>query len=219
MSEEYTRHLEDIIKQMLTPLRNIPLNLVIEGISGYKIIPFDAKDSSDKAVLENLIKACKLAGEQVNTQGILRTRPNEVGNDIEPFVRDALRSLGYKADAPSTKAGVKKSAGYPDIEFIDEFGRTNYLECKTFNIQNVHTTQRSFYLSPSENFKITKDAHHFLVSFEISGEPTRSKQTVFRCRSWKLLSVETLLVDVKYEFNSDNARLYAKEHLLAEGSL
>lgn len=219
MSEEYTKHLENVIKQMLTPLKSIPLNLVIEGISGYKIIPFNGKDGKDKAVLENLIKACKIAGENVNAQGILRTRPNEVGNDIEPFVRDALRSLGYKADAPSTMTGSKKSAGYPDIEFIDEFGRASYLECKTFNIENVHTTQRSFYLSPSENFKITRDAHHFLVSFEISGEPTRSRQSVFKCRSWKLLSLETLLVDVKYEFNSDNARLYAKDHLLAEGKL
>ncbi len=36
---------------------------------------------------------------------------------------------------------------------------------------------------------------------------------------WKILSVEKLLVDVKYEFNVDNARLYVKDLLLAEGTL
>lgn len=204
---------------MLVPLRNIPLKLVIEGISGFQIIPFDKQGAKDQAVLANLKKVCAVAGRNVNAKGILRPRPNEVGNDIEPFVQDALRSIGYKAGAPATASGSKKSAGYPDIEFVDEFGRAHYLECKTYNIANVDTTQRSFYLSPSEDFKITKNAHHFLMSFEIYVEGSQGKTNVYKCRSWKLLSVETLLVDVKYEFNSDNARLYAKDLILAEGKL
>lgn len=170
-------------------------------------------------MLDNLIKTCNLAGKKINGKGILRTRPNEVGNDIEPFVKDALKTIGYRADAPKTKSGGKKSAGYPDIEFVDEFGRTNYLECKTYNIENVNTTQRSFYLSPSEDFKITNDAHHFVVSFEIFVTSAQGKQNVYKCHSWKILSVEGLPVDVKYEFNSDNARLYAKDLVLAEGKV
>lgn len=215
--KDYVIKLENVIKQMLTPLKNIPLNLVIEGIAGHKIIPFDRNDSNDKAVLNNLIEACTIAGKNVNAKGILRPRPNEVGNDIEPFVQDALRAVGYKANSPTTKSGSKKSVGYPDMEFVDGSGRTNYLECKTYNIANVDTTQRSFYLSPSEDFKITKDAHHFLVSFEIYVEASQGKLNVYKCRKWKILLVEGLLVDVKYEFNSDNARLYAKELVLAEG--
>lgn len=219
VNEDYTKNLENVVKQMLAPLKNIPLNLVIEAISGYQIIPFDGNDTRDKVVLANLMKACKVAGRNVNAHGILRPRPNEVGNDIEPFVRDALLSLGYKADTPLTQRGIKKVAGYPDIEFVDEFGRANYLECKTYNVANVETTQRSFYLSPSEDFKVTKNAHHFVVSFEIYIAGIQGKQNIYKCRKWKILSVETLLVDVKYEFNSDNARLYAKDLLLAEGEL
>ena len=44
-NQDYTKNLENVIKQMLTPLKNIPLNLVIEGITGHKIIPFDKIDS------------------------------------------------------------------------------------------------------------------------------------------------------------------------------
>jgi len=217
--EEYTRKLENIIKQMLQPLRDIPFNIVIESISGCKVVPFNRDDSKDMTVLGKLAKTAEYAGKEVNREGIRRPRPNEVGNDIEPFVKEALMSLGYIAGTPSTREGRHKTTGYPDIEFTDEYGRTNYLECKTFNIENVSTTQRSFYLSPSEDFKITKDAHHFVVSFEIFESGRQGNTNIYKCKSWKVLSIETLEVDVKYEFNSDNARLYAKELILAEGRL
>lgn len=218
MDKNYTKKLEEVIKQMLTPLKKIPFNLVIEGLSGCKIIPFDIKDEKDTVLLKKLIKAANLAGAEFNKTGIVRPRPNEVGNDIEPFVKKALNAIDYKADTAKTKSGNKKSTGYPDIEFIDEFSRTNYLECKTFNIDNISTTQRSFYLSPSEEFKITKDAHHFILSFEIFVEKSMGKDKMFKCKSWKILSVENLDVDVKYEFNADNVRLYSKELIIAQGA-
>ena len=219
MNEKYTRQLEKIIKQMLVPLKGIPLNLVIESIADCKIIPFDENNENDKIILKKLIEVAELAGKEINKKGILRTRPNEVGNDIEPFIKNALNEIGFKAYTPLTQSGKKKSTGYPDIEFIDEFGEINYLECKTFNIDNISTTQRSFYLSPSEDFKITKDAHHFVISFEIFITGRRKKKNIYNCKSWKILSIEQLEVDVKYEFNSDNLRLYSKELILAESEL
>ncbi|MEK9170142.1 MAG: restriction endonuclease [Patescibacteria group bacterium] len=219
MDKKYTEKLEGIIKQMLTPLKEVPFNLVIEGLSGRKIIPFNRKDKKDNILLGKIMKAANLAGKEVNKGGIIRPRPNEVGNDIEPFVKNALNTINYKADTPKTISGSKKSTGYPDIEFVDEFGRINYLECKTFNIENISTTQRSFYLSPSEEFKIIKDAHHFVLSFEIFMERNIRNNKVFKCKSRKILSVENLDVDIKYEFNADNARLYSKGLILAEGAL
>lgn len=161
----------------------------------------------------------KRAGSSINKAGILRNRPNEVGNDIELFVREALSHFDYEANTPITSSGKRKSTGYPDIEFIDGFGRYQYLECKTYNIKNVDTTQRSFYLSPAEDFKITRDAHHFVFSYEIFVAGRHGKMNVFKCRHWKILSIENLLVDVKYEFNSDNDRLYADNLVLAQGAL
>ncbi len=219
MDEDYVKNLEHVIKQMLTPLKNIPLKLVIETLSGSTILPFDSKNEYDRVVLDKLTEVAHLAGTRINATGIKRNRPNEVGNDIEPFVKTALKELGYQSDTPLTKSGKKKSTGYPDIEFIDEFGRNHYLECKTFNIENIDTTQRSFYLSPSEDFKITKTAHHFCMCYEIFVDGRMGNQTLYKCKKWKILSVEQLLVDVKYEFNSDNARLYSTELLLSEGPL
>lgn len=218
-NDDYTNKLENVIKQMLQPLRGIPFNLVIEALSNYKVIPFNPKSKEDKALLDVLISVATEAGEEVNREGIRRTRPNEVGNDIEPFVKNALNRSGFQADVPRTVAGIRKATGYPDIEFQDEFGRYHYLECKTYNIDNVATTQRSFYLSPSEDFKITRDAHHFIISYEIYVDGREGRNNIYKCRSWKILSLEDLSVDVKYEFNSDNLRLYSKELILAEKRL
>ncbi|MBI4669096.1 MAG: hypothetical protein HY747_07895 [Elusimicrobia bacterium] len=217
--KKYTEKLETIIKQMLTPLKNIPLPLVIEGISGKRLIPFNPKDSKDVKVLEILRDVAAMAGKKINERGILRPRPNEVGNDIEPFVKEALNRVGCRAETPTTSDGKKKSMGYPDIKFVDQFNRTNYLECKTFNIDNIATAQRSFYLSPSDDFKVTENAHHFLLSYEIFVKARKGRNNLYNCRSWKIISLENLDVDVKYEFNSDNVRLYARELVLAEGKI
>lgn len=216
----YTKNLENVIKQMLFPLKGIPFNLVIENISGKKILPFNKNDKKDERLLGDLKKIAKIAGIRINKTGIVRARPNEVGNDIEPFVKKALLFIGYKADTPQTgKSKKKKTMGYPDIEFIDKFSRTSYLECKTFNIENIDTTQRSFYLSPSKDFKVTKDAHHFIISYEVYIASKKGKKNIFKCKSWKILTLEKLLVDVKYEFNTHNKQLYSKALILAEGKL
>ena len=217
MNKDYTKKLENVIKQMLTPLKKIPFNLVIEAITGYKILPFDKNNDLDLRVLDDLEKVAYIAGEKINKIGIKRPRPNEVGNDIEKFVKDALNNIGYQAEKPKLKSGKGKSTGYPDILFVDTFNRVNYLECKTYNIKNIDTTMRSFYLSPSDNFKITQDAHHFILSYEIFVNGRIGGNNIYNCKKWKILSIENLEVDVKYEFNSDNARMYTTELILAEG--
>ena len=219
MDKKYTKQLEDVIKRMLQPLKNIPFNLVIEAISGNKVIPFNPKNDKDKELLKNLIKVAKETAREVNRIGIKRPRANEVGNDIEAFVKEALKKAGYKADIPVTLNGKKKSTGYPDIEFIDKYKRANYLECKTYNIENVSTTQRSFYLSPSDEFKVTSEAHHFVVSFEVYVYGRKNKENIYKCKSWKIIDIANLSVDVKYEFQSDNKRLYSKGLTLAEGDI
>jgi len=219
--EKYISKLENVIKQMLQPLKDIPFNLVIETMTGKKVISFDFKDSGHTQALELLKKVAKKAGTEVNRTGILRPRPNEIGNDIEPYVKSALNSLGLKADVPTVPSGNKKSTGYPDLLFwLEE--KPYYLECKTYNIENIETTQRSFYFSPSDEFKVIYDAPHFLLSFEIYVAGEQDKNHIYKCRHYKILSVDSLSVDVKYEFNSDNKRMYSGKGgtvILAEGEI
>ena len=126
-----------------------------------------------------------------------------------------------KADIPTCYSGLKKATGYPDIIFWYK-DTPYYLECKTYNIKNINTTQRSFYFSPSDEFKVIYDAPHFILSFEIYVAGEKENKHVYKCKHYKILSIETLSLDVKYEFNSDNKRMYSGKDgaiILAEGEI
>lgn len=211
VDEEYVKQLEGVIKQMLQPLKDIPLKIVIKSLSNHEIIDFDKNDLSDKKLLECLIEALKNSMESINKDGIQTSRPNEAGNAIEPYIKNELTDLGCKAETPMTKSGKRKSSGYPDIMFYDLSGRLNYLECKTFNKKDLDSSFRTFYLSPSSDFKITSDAHHFLASFEMG-----KQGSVFYVKGFKLLTLEKLKVDVKNEFNANNKKLYEPQNILFE---
>jgi hypothetical protein len=219
--KKYIKTLEDLVKQMLTPLKNIPFNLVIESMTGNKVLPFNKSNSDHKKVLKLLKKSAIEAGNDINLTGIERPRPNEVGNDIEKFVLKHLNRNGLNADIPTGPSGNKKSTGYPDILFIFN-DLPYYVECKTYNIENIATTQRSFYMSPSDEFKVIHTAPHLLLSYEIYVAGEHGKNHIYKCRHFKLLSLESLPLDVKYEFNSDNKRMYSGHDgciLLDEGKI
>jgi len=221
MENGYTKRLENIIKQMLQPLKDIPFNLVIEAMTGKKVISFDFTNLSHKEVLELLKQSALNAGREINKTGILRPRPNEVGNDIEPYVRNALNFFGLNADIPVGPSGRKKTTGYPDIIFWHK-NLPYYLECKTYNIENIATTQRSFYFSPSDEFKVIYDAPHFILSYEIYVAGESGNKHIYKCKHYKILSIESLSLDVKYEFNSDNKRMYSGKDgtsILDEGEI
>lgn len=159
------------------------------------------------------------SSEPDGVRGIFSRRVNEVGNKIEPFIKEALNKVGLEADIPVAKNGKKVAAGYPDLQLTDDFNQTTYLECKTYNLRNIDTTQRAFYFSPSKNPKITKNARHLILSFQIEMGKRKGKRAFLPVR-WRLYDTADLLVDVKHEFQSDNRRMYGrKSALLAEGSI
>lgn len=218
VDEKYVKDLEETISKFMAPLKNLPFPIVIKAISGYSVVPFNQNDKKDKTLLDKLVKALGKATKTANQTGIFTNRPNEVGNHIEPFVRDALNELGMKASIPTTPEGKHQSAGYPDVEMHDSDDRVTYLECKTYSLKSEDSSFRAFYLQPSENFKVTADARHLLVGFEIREEKRNGKNAYVPVR-WRLYTLDKLRVQVKHEFNASNKDLYQKEALLAEGGL
>jgi hypothetical protein len=198
---------------------------VIKLISGYDVLSFDENNGQDIAVLENLKKAADIAMINIQAEKIRSKRPNEVGNKIEAYVMNALINVGYNAHVPETTDGSHKSAGYPDIAFTDPTGRNmlTYVECKTYNHANIDTTQRSFYLSPSDDFKVTSDAYHFVISLEIvevPGSRSGNGESEYTAVGWKILDIANLQMDLKMEFNSSNQKMYGEKytHIIAESS-
>jgi len=199
MDKKYINELENTVKQMLSPLKDLPFRVIIKSISGFLVLPFQKK----KKIIKLFEKSFDNAAKEINKKGIKSNRPNEVGNYIEPFIKESLNKVGLKADTPIDKNGKKKSMGYPDIEILFN-NHHYYLEVKTYNIKNINTTQRAFYFSPSANSKITKNAPHLLISYQIEKGANGS----YYAKHWRLYSLENLKVDLKHEFNQSNRKLY-----------
>lgn len=214
----YTRQLEETVSKFLRPLKDIPFPVAIKAIFGHNVLSFDKNSREDKELLIRLTKAIDSAARNAYKVGISTARPNEVGNHIEPFVKDALNIAGMKAEIPLASNGKHQSAGYPDVFIKDVDGRITYLECKTYNRKSIDSSFRAFYFQPSKNSKIIHDARHLMIGFEIVREK-RNGKSVFAPIHWKLYTLEEMLVQVKHEFNASNKVMYKPEALLAEGGI
>ncbi len=212
-------HLAATLGELTQPEKKIPFKDVIEATTHFHVLDFDTNNPAHVELHKKLLHAAALAGERAATAGIQTARANEAGNHIEPFVRAALREAGLAARVPVNAAGAAQVTGYPDVEIT---GATPcYLELKTYNASTANTTQRTFYYSPSEHPKVTRDALHFLLAYQLE-KTTRDGKTIFTPVHWKLLTLENLAVDLKFEFNQSNRGLYGNESaraLLSEGAV
>ena len=213
----YISELENTIEKLLSPIHGIPFHITIKALAGKRVFQINLSESKDKKLVEKISQAAEIALKNANDEGIFRNRPNEVGNDIETFVKDALFEIGFSPDTPQRADGVRQATGYPDIYFMDDFNRHIYLECKTFNKANINTTQRAFYLSPSitGNSKIIYDAPHLILSFQIK-QINRDGKRCYIPVAWKLVDIYSMKLDVKHEFNASNRDIYQENTILAE---
>lgn len=219
-SEDYVKQLEETIGKFLKPVEGIPFHVVIEALYGHKVIRLNLEDEKDVQLVKDLSRVAQTAGKNANAKGIFRNRPNEVGNDIEGFVKEALKDVRYRPETPMTAGGTRKAVGYPDIYFKDKHDRHIYLECKTYNKANINTTLRAFYFSPAEEdqAKIIYDAPHIVMSFEIR-QIQRDGRRCYIPTAWKLVSIHSMKVSVKHEFNASNRDIYRRSAILAEGKI
>jgi hypothetical protein len=212
--------LEQALSQMLKPLKGLPFPVIVKALAEKQVIRVDRSTPADQQLLTRIEGAIQFCAAELKATPIRRPRPNEVGNDIEPYVMRALQHAGLTVMRPTSQLGIGKATGYPDILVRDDQNRHTYIECKSFAHGTPDTTMRSFYLSPSESFKVSVDARHLLLAFGMTATPIGgSRDSAYTPKSYKLVDLYDLLCDVKYEFNSDNRRLYEKSMILSEGPL
>ena len=204
--------LEKILTQFIQPIKNIPFEIVIQALFNKNVKKFDPRVKTNKLLLKTIAKAMCEVCKNIQANPIKRNRPNEVGNDIEAFVISALQKYKIKASAPKTKSDKQKSTAYPDIK-ITKAGLPVYLEVKTYAKNSKNTSLRSFFLSPSQDPKVTESAFHIAVGFEMI-----QKNKTFYPVAFKIIDLYGLDCDMKAEFNSDNKRLYQKNRILAHGN-
>lgn len=216
-----TNSLPDLkaLAELTQPARRIAFKDVIFATTKHRIIDFDTNNPTHVALHQKLITAARAAAKKAQTNGLFAARANEAGNQMEEFVRAALQEAGLRARVPTTTTGSTQVTGYPDIEIAGN--PPCYLELKTYNAATANSTQRSFYYSPSEHPKVTHDALHLLLAYQLQRED-RNGKTAFIPVHWKLITLDQLEVDLKFEFNQSNRGLYGPEaHTaqLGEGSV
>lgn len=209
MTTDRERRLEEVLAQFIRPVRGIPFEVIIRSLCGVGVLAFDRAVDQNKALLRQMVAAMRTACATVRAKPIERPRPNEVGNDMEPFVIAALKAQGLDAAAPKTKGGLGKSTGYPDLK-ITRAGPPLFVEVKTFATGTSHGTMRSFYLSPADDPKVHEEGMHLLVGFEMERTGNFYAPVAF-----ELVDLFGLECDMKSEFNSDNRRLYHLDRVLA----
>lgn len=205
------------LAELTKPTAQIPFKTVIEATTQHQILDFNTNNPAHLLLYQKLCAAAESALTNARSAGLFSTRANEAGNHMEIFVKAALAEAGLTARTPVTANGRAQSTGYPDVEILNPI--PCYLELKTYSPTTVNTTQRSFYYSPSENPKVTRDAVHLLLAYEIE-RSEREGRTVFLPRHWKLITLQDLEVNLKFEFNQSNRGLYGKDAqsaLLSEG--
>jgi hypothetical protein len=122
MTTEREKRLEEALAQFLKPMKGIPFEVIIKSLCGASVEKFDLTTDKNKETLAILTAAMRDACKAVQANPIERPRPNEVGNDMEPFVIRALINRKLRAAAPKTRGGKGKSTGYPDVK-IDGLSR------------------------------------------------------------------------------------------------
>ena len=210
MSSEREKKLEEALAQFIKPMKGIPFEVIIQALCSMAVERFNPQEQTNRKTLDQIVSAMRQACQTVQGNPIERPRPNEVGNDMEPFVITSLNDVGLVAAAPKTKDGKGKSTGYPDVR-IETMEGAIYLEVKTYAARNHKTTQRSFYLSPSESPKVIENAFHLLVGFEIE-----RNGNLYTPIAFEIVDLYGLDCDMKAEFNSDNRRLYEDHRILAQ---
>jgi hypothetical protein len=206
------------LAELTKPAKQIPFKEVIFATTQHRVLDFDTNNRAHRLLFEKICTAANAALTNAHTAGLFSARANEAGNHMESFVKAALKEAGLTARTPVTTDGDAQSVGYPDVEILGT--PLCYLELKTYSASTANTTQRSFYYSPSTKPKITHDALHFLLAYEL--ERTEGAGRVsFRPKHWKLVTLQDLEVDLKFEFNQSNRGLYgtaAARSLLGESA-
>jgi hypothetical protein len=205
--------LEEALKRFLTPVEGVPLSVVVHALTGHKVLRWDLSDEHCRALNAPLCEGIREAAEATARNGVDAARPNEVGNRIEAPVVAALRHHGFHAEVPRSAAGRQQSVGYPDVALSVDGHPPIYLEVKTYGSSSAETSFRSFYISPPLS-KVSRDAYHLLVAFEIVKRDERYYPIKFR-----ILAIDDLRLKVKHEFNTSNDVIYSTCPVILEDSL
>ena len=189
-----------IMRHALAPGTGDPANLVIGECATQRNL--DARGQNQARAIGAALRERNIRFDVVLTSQWCRTRETADLLDLGPVVEAPVLNSFFRDF--STRDQQTKAA--QDL-IASTDGR---LMLVTHQVNISATTQRSFYLSPSEDHKVGENGYHLLVGFEIE-----RRGNLFTPVAFEMVDLYGLDCDMKAEFNSDNRRLYEPDRLLA----
>ena len=200
LTSERENQLEQLLARFLEPLGNIPFEIFIRAWFKQKVIKFDPV--SDSALFEIIKILGKNTCHLTIESKIISKRPNEVGNVLENYVKQAGEILGLDIEKP-------KGSGYPDLR-LKYRDTVTYIEVKSYNLKSVDSSFRSFYLSPPKRPKIDSSGHHIVIGFEVEEVDNGN----YCAKAFHLVDAYGLCCSLKFEAQSNNVLLYSNEQIV-----
>jgi hypothetical protein len=159
---------EALLAEAVRAFRRLPKGIsvsqIISAVTEHSVVPLE-DCAEDRGLIDRVSAACINLIARSQATPIKTTRLNELGNAVEEPMLEACRRAGLEASWPRRADGAASRTGYPDIAIGIDGQHPTYLEVKVIGVGSETSSFRSFYLSPSDNPKVCKDARHILVAF------------------------------------------------------
>jgi hypothetical protein len=192
---------------------------VAEAVSGRRVVPVDASDPVDAAMLAHLVAALDdLLEVMADPEHAIHAigRINEVSRPVEDFLLERLDAgADFACSIPLNASGEVQLSGYPDLRLEHApSGRVFYIDPKVYRQGSESSSFRTFYFEPKEaTNKILDDASHLIVGIAHGGKVAGRWQL----EAWKLVDLIDFRVRLKAEFQSNNRELYKESAILRQG--
>jgi hypothetical protein len=198
-------------------LQSVPFPQVIKATTGKRVLPVIPRKQAKMLaqlglVLDATLKALNDPKHPIHGAG----RVNEASRYIEDEIRKQVNLLrGWKCSVPITAQGREQRSGYPDLRIQTDRGTVFYLDPKLYEAGSRDSSLRTFYYEPKTlTGKIHEDAMHLLVGIAHAGETARA----LRLKSWELVDLSKLKVQLKAEFQAGNRDVYRPEMIVGRST-
>lgn len=215
--EQIEALLADAVEAFRQLPRGISVSQIISAVTDHSVVPIEDCDE-DRDLIARIETACRDLIARSDQFPISTTRLNELGNAIEEPILDACVRAGLSATWPRRANGTAARTGYPDIAIDIDGARPSYLEAKVIGAGSEGSSFRSFYLSPSDNPKVCKDARHILVAFTHDRRQNAANGLErYALTSYKIVDLAKVFGKIKFEYQASNRDMYIGNSVIARG--
>jgi hypothetical protein len=214
---EIDKLLAEAVRSFRLLPNGIGVSRIISAVTKHVVIGLD-DSAEDVALVKAVAAAARDLIDLSNVTPIKTPRVNELGNAIEEPLLEACKRAGLEATWPRRANGSAARTGYPDIAIDIGGKRPTYLEAKVIKAGSEDSSFRAFYLSPSDNPKVSVNARHLLIAFTHERRnDSADGMEQYALNAFKIVDLAKVFGKIKFEYQASNKDMYLGDAIVAKG--